>query len=64
MKHDLKRDLDSNRSNISPYLAGEIVKRYYFQKGEIINSLREDKAVDSAVTVLTTPRYTEVISPK
>lgn len=64
LKHDLKRDLDSNRSNISPYLAGEIVKRYYFQKGEIINSLREDKAVDSAVTVLTTPRYAEVISPK
>ncbi|MCM1052308.1 MAG: S41 family peptidase [Paenibacillus sp.] len=64
LKHDLKRDLEINRTNIAPYLAGEIVKRYYFQKGEIINSLRDDKAVDSAVTVLTTPRYAEVISPK
>lgn len=61
LKHDLNRDLDINRSNISPYLAGEIVRRYYHQKGEIINSLREDKTVDSAVTVLTTPRYMEIL---
>ena len=61
LKHDLNRDLDSNRSNILPYLAGEIVRRYYHQKGEIINSLRDDKTVDSALTVLTTPRYNEIL---
>lgn len=61
LKHDLNRDLDLNRSNISPYLAGEIVRRYYHQKGEIINSLRDDKTVDSALTVLTTPRYAEIL---
>lgn len=61
LKHDLNRDLDINRKNISPYLAGEIVRRYYHQKGEIINSLREDRTVDSAVTILTTPRYAEIL---
>lgn len=61
LKHDLNRDLDINRKNISPYLAGEIVRRYYHQKGEIINSLRDDQTVDSAVTILTTPRYAEIL---
>ena len=63
MKHDLNHDLDINRKNISPYLAGEIVSRYYHQKGEIINSLRNDQTVDTAVTVLTTPRYNSIIHP-
>lgn len=61
LKHDLKRDLDINRKNISPYIAGEIVSRYYYQKGEIINSLRDDITIDSAVAVLTTPRYAEIL---
>lgn len=61
LKHDLNHDLDLNRSNISPYLAGEIVRRYYHQKGEIINSIRDDKTVDSALTILTTPRYAEIL---
>lgn len=64
LKHDLNHDLDINRSNISPYLAGEIVRRYYHQKGEIINSLRDDKTVDSALTILTTPRYAEILKVK
>ena len=51
MKHDLNHDLDINRKNISPYLAGEIVSRYY------------DQTVDTAVTVLTTPRYNSIIHP-
>lgn len=64
LKHDLKHDLDLNRKNITPYLAGEILNRYYTNKGEIIYSLRDDETVDSAVNVLTTPRYTELLSPK
>lgn len=64
LKHDLNHDLDLNRKNITPYLAGEILNRYYTNKGEIIYSLRDDETVDSAVNVLTTPRYTELLSPK
>ncbi len=61
LKHDLRHDLDINRKAISPYLAGEIVNRYYFNRGEIINSLREDQVVDSALSVLDGPRYGEIL---
>lgn len=61
LKHDLRHDLDINRKNIAPYLASEIVGRYYHHRGEIINSLRDDQTVDSAITVLTTPRYREIL---
>lgn len=61
LKHDLRHDLDINRKAISPYLAGEIVNRYYFNRGEIINSLREDVVVDSALSVLGGPRYAEIL---
>ena len=64
LKHDLNHDLDINRKNISPYLAGEIVSRYYYQKGEIINSLNDDQGVDSALTILTSPRYDEILKKK
>lgn len=63
LRHDLGHDLDINRKNISPYLASEIVGRYYQHKGEIVNSLRDDRTVDSAVVILTTPRYTEMLKP-
>ncbi|MCM1139436.1 MAG: S41 family peptidase [Duncaniella sp.] len=63
LKHDLNRDLDLNRKNITPYLANEILNRYYSNRGEIIYSLRDDATVDSAINVLTTPRYSETLSP-
>lgn len=64
LKHDLGHDLDINRKAIAPYLASEIVGRYYLQRGEIINSLRDDNTLDSALTILNSPRYTEILSPK
>ncbi len=64
LKHDLGHDLDINRKNLSPYIAREILNRYYFNKGEIIYSLRDDEAIDSAVTVLTTPRLGEILGKK
>lgn len=64
LKHNLARDLDLNRKNITPYLAGEIISRYYNNRGEIMYSLRDDETVDSAVNVLTSPRYKEILSPK
>lgn len=63
LKHDLSRDLDLNRKNITPYLAGEILNRYYSNRGEIIYSLRDDATVDSAINVLTSPRYKQLLAP-
>ncbi len=64
LKHDLKRDLDLNRKNLSPYIAREILNRYYFNRGEVIYSLRDDEAVDSAVEILSTPRFNEILGKK
>lgn len=64
LKHDLKHDLDINRKNLTPYIAREILSRYYFNRGEVIYSLRDDEAVDSAVEVLTTPRFNEILGKK
>lgn len=64
LRHDLRHDLVTNRQNIAPYLASEIVGRYYYDAGEIENSIVSDRAVDSARTILTTPRYREILGKK
>ena len=52
---DLERDFDRNKEQINKLMASEIMKRYYFQKGELINSLKEDEALDKALEVLGDP---------
>lgn len=52
LKHDLDKDLNTNRKEISSFIASEIVGRYYNQRGQIIESLRTDIDVDSAARVL------------
>lgn len=64
LKHDLGHDLDINRKNLTPYIAREILNRYYFNRGEVIYSLRDDEAVDSAVSILTSPRLGEILGKK
>lgn len=49
---NLDRDLDRFKDQISEYLASEIVKRYYYQKGELIQSLKKDKVLDKSLEVL------------
>lgn len=55
LKHNLNHDLDQNRPVIEALLAGEIMKRYYYQRGAAQNLLRYDAAVDSAVNILSDP---------
>lgn len=52
---DLDRDFDRNKDQIKKLLTSEIMKRYYFQKGELINSLKEDEVLDKALEVLGDP---------
>lgn len=61
LKHDLNKDLDSNRSRISDYLANEIIKRYYYTPGTIIYSLRTDPALARAMKVITDPKQVKDI---
>ena len=52
LTHNLDRDLDNKRAEISEYLAGEIASRYYFDKGRLIQDLKNDKGLKEAVTIL------------
>lgn len=64
LKHDLGHDLDNNREDIETILEQEILKRYYYQRGPIIASLRDDPALDSVRNILSTPgRYNEILKP-
>ena len=64
LRHDLDKDLDTHRKDISKYLSEEIVLRYYYQKGRIIESLRTDIVVDSAANVLLDEaKYKSILKP-
>jgi len=61
---NLDRDLDSFKDDIKIFLNTEIAKRYYYRKGEIIESLKKDKGIEEAVSILTDAnRYKEILSP-
>ena len=55
LRHDLGHDLDINRREISEFLEGDILQRYYYSRGATIAALRHDQDLDSAAAVLHTP---------
>ncbi|MCZ4407855.1 S41 family peptidase [Cryomorphaceae bacterium 1068] len=58
-------DLEIFRGDIEPILENEIVSRYYYQKGRIQNSLAEDPAIDSAMTIFTdSEKYSQILTPQ
>lgn len=67
LNHDLDRDLETFRDEIRQLLSIEIVKRYYYQKGEVIESIKNDKDLTEACAVLNdNARYSQLLnlSPK
>lgn len=63
LQHNLDRDLDYFSRQIKEMIAQEIVKRYYYQRGSIIQQLKEDKDLKEAVKVLTdAERYKNLLS--
>lgn len=50
--HNKKSDLIKYKTEISQYLEEEIASRYYFQKGRLEASLKDDKEVEEAIKVL------------
>lgn len=64
LKHNLNNDLDFNRKAISNYLSSEIVNRYYFRKGEIVDGLRDDPGMNAAAAILHSPEtYRSILAP-
>jgi carboxyl-terminal processing protease len=62
---DISKSLEENKSDITDLLSLEIVKRYYYQKGEIRFSLRKDKDLKVALDILKPDgKYQKILSGK
>lgn len=61
LKHDLDKDLDKNREDIEKLLGKEIIKTYYFQRGQMIYALGYDKVTARASEMFNTPGEYEKI---
>ena len=63
LNHDLDRDLDYFSGDIKKMIASEIIKRYYYQRGNIIQQLKDDDGLKEAVKILNDPvKYKEMLS--
>ncbi len=52
---DLDRDFDRFKEEVMKLMASEIVKRYYYQSGELIQNLKDDEVLKKAIEVLNDP---------
>ena len=59
------QDLTTHKAEIARALTQEIVSRYYYSTGKLINSLHHDSYIEAAKSVLLNPsRYNAILSPK
>lgn len=60
---DLDRDFDRFKEDVKRIMASEIVKRYYYQRGELQESLKDDPVLEKALAVLgDLPLYERTLS--
>lgn len=65
LQHNLDRDLDYFADDIKPLIAEEIMKRFYYQKGSIIEQLKDDPDLAKAKEILMNQgRYREMLAVK
>lgn len=63
LQHNLDRDLDHFSKDIKQLISIEIMQRFYYQKGSIIEELKDDPDLNEAKQILTdTARYQEMLS--
>ena len=63
LQHNLDLELDRFAKDIKPLIAEEIVKRYYFEKGAVQESLKDDPDLEKALEVLRQPEeYKKVLT--
>lgn len=64
LKPNLERDLERYKKDIKRLISSEIVKRYYFQRGEIKHNLRDDDTFKKALDVLKdSDLYNKTLNP-
>lgn len=59
--HDKKLDLLKNKDEVKNILENEIVSRYYFQRGRILQSLKEDKTILKALELFGKPQEIQAL---
>jgi carboxyl-terminal processing protease len=52
---DIERDFERFKEQIKEVMASEIVKRYFYEKGELIQNLKKDEVLKKALEVLSAP---------
>ena len=52
LQYDLKSDLDQFRSELERVIALEIVVRYHYQRGGVVESLKSDKFLKEVVSLM------------
>ena len=63
LNHNLDRDLDYFAKPIKEYISQEIVPRYFYQRGAVMERLKDDTDLEEAIKVLQNPvRYREILS--
>ena len=63
LQHNLNLELDRFAKDIKPLIAEEIVKRYYFEKGAVQETLKDDPDLKKAMEVLQQPEeYKKVLT--
>ncbi len=64
LTHNLDKDLDYFASQIKDLISIEIVKRYYFQRGAIVQQLKSDEVLEKAIGILKDKAaYDKILSP-
>lgn len=64
LTNDVNQDLDNKREEIQEYLGAEIASRYYYENGRLIQSLKYDKALKTAIETLADKDQTDKILGK
>lgn len=63
LNHNLERDLETFKKQISEYLSQEIITRYFYQRGAAMERLKDDDDLESAVKVLQNKaEYSKILS--
>lgn len=53
LSHDINKDLEIFKDEIIEIIANEIIMRYYYERGSVIFSLKNDPEVNKAIEILT-----------
>lgn len=63
LTHNLDRDLDYFSKDIKNMMAIEILKRYYYQRGAIIQQLKDDNDLKEGIKIVSSPeKYKQMLS--